>query len=80
VAAVEHRRDGIVVGHGVKSSFWFLEISENGMLALTPPVGAEGEDLGELILHVARSKSGNRPRAAADVSVATTGAAGAPSV
>ena len=62
IATVEHRQDGIPVANGVRSSFYFLEISPDGVVALTPPLGAERPELGRLILHVANSLSGHWPQ------------------
>jgi hypothetical protein len=55
IDTVEHRRDGIAVDNGIGPSSYFMEIEPNGAFALRMPIGAERGELGELILHVARS-------------------------
>jgi hypothetical protein len=69
VTAIEHRQDGVTVAYGAKSSFYFLEISPDGIVAISPPMGAESKDLRDLILRVAHSlSSGDRPMAPGVVS------------
>ncbi|HEX4589480.1 MAG TPA: hypothetical protein VH120_06100 [Gemmataceae bacterium] len=61
VGTVEHRRDGVVVAYGVWMNSYHLEITATGVLKLRVPMGAERRELGEIVLHVAKSFQSTTP-------------------
>jgi hypothetical protein len=55
IDTIEHRRDGVAVAYGTGPSSQWLKITADGLVVMKPPFGTAPQELGELILRVARS-------------------------